>query len=258
MVFDSGIGGVTVLRRLIEHLPRADFTYVADDAGFPYGPQPAEALRQRIVDLFDDLIATYRPDAVVIACNTASTLVLADLRARHRVPFVGTVPAIKPAAARTRSGLISVLATPGTVARDYTRDLIDRFAPDVDVTLVGSKNLARIAEARLRGEPVDSGAVAAELAPCFVDRDGVRTDTIVLACTHFPLLVDRFIGVAPWPVDWLDPADAIARRAAAVLGEPDDDLRAAGGPVLGRIVFTSGTAPFASLSDLLRRAEFSA
>ncbi|MDX1731013.1 MAG: aspartate/glutamate racemase family protein, partial [Aurantimonas coralicida] len=115
LVFDSGIGGLTVLRELRTAMPDRRFIYVADDAGFPYGDWEEEPLVARILDLFAELIDTYEPSLAVIACNTASTLVLPQLRARFAIPFVGTVPAIKPATERTRSGLVSVLATPGTV-----------------------------------------------------------------------------------------------------------------------------------------------
>jgi len=130
------------------------------------------------------------------------------------------VPAIKPAAALTRSGLISVLATPGTVARDYTRGLIKTYAGGCEVTLVGSTRLAGLAEAALKGEPVDDDAVAAEIAPCFVTRGGARTDVITLSCTHYPLLLERMRRLAPWPVEWIDAAPAIARRVAQLLN-PD-------------------------------------
>ena len=153
----------------------------------------------------------------MIPCNTASTLALADLRdAYPGTPFVGTVPAIKPAAERTRSGLVSVLATPGTVKRAYTRDLIQSFAEPCHVRLVGSQNLARMAEAYIRGEARRGGRSLAEIAPCFVEMDGQRTDIVVLACTHYPFLANIFRRLAPWPVDWLDPAEAIARRAPSL------------------------------------------
>lgn len=129
LVFDSGIGGLTVLRELRVMMPDRRFVYIADDAGFPYGDWEEEALRTRIVELFGKFIAEHDPEIAVIACNTASTLVLDDLRRAYPlVPFVGTVPAIKPAAERTSSGLVSVLATPGTVKRAYTRDLINHLA----------------------------------------------------------------------------------------------------------------------------------
>src|SRR5262249_24770854 len=158
------------------------------------------------------LIAAHGPDIVVIACNTASTLVLPHLRARFAVPFVGTVPAIKPACTASRSRLVSVLGTEATVRREYTRALIRDFGQGCDVALVGSARLAGIAEAALKGLPVDDAAIAGEIAPCFVKTDGRRTDAVVLACTHFPLLLNHLVRLAPWPVDWVDPALAIARR----------------------------------------------
>ncbi|MBO1543945.1 aspartate/glutamate racemase family protein, partial [Brucella melitensis] len=137
LVFDSGIGGLTVLREARVVMPDRRFVYIADDAGFPYGNWEEEALKRRIIELFGEFIANYDPEIAVIACNTASTLVLEDLRRAYpSVPFVGTVPAIKPAAERTSSGLVSVLATPGTVKRAYTRDLIQSFASRCHVRLV--------------------------------------------------------------------------------------------------------------------------
>ncbi len=186
LVFDSGLGGLSVLAELRREIPAADIAYVADDAAFPYGDWPEAGLRDHIVDLVGALIAEHRPDFVVIACNTASTLVLPILRARHKVPFVGTVPAIKPAAATTHSGLISVIATPRAIASDYTRQLVEAHAGGVDVTLVGAPKLASIVEVWLAGETVDDEAVRAEIAPCFVERDGKRTDVVVLGCTHYP------------------------------------------------------------------------
>ncbi|MBU2485565.1 MAG: aspartate/glutamate racemase family protein, partial [Alphaproteobacteria bacterium] len=151
LVFDSGIGGLSVLREARVIMPGRRFVYVADDAGFPYGRWEEDALRDRIVGLFAGLIERHDPALVIIACNTASTIVMPALRAAYPdVPFVGTVPAIKPAAERTRSGLVSVLATPGTVKRQYTRDLIRDYADKVHVRLVGSENLAELAETYMR------------------------------------------------------------------------------------------------------------
>jgi glutamate racemase len=214
LVFDSGIGGLTVLREARLLMPERGFIYVADDAGFPYGRWEEAPLKARVIALFEDLLQRYDPEAVIVACNTAFTLVGAELReAFPAMRFIGTVPAIKPAAERTRSGLVSVLATPGTVRRAYTRDLIQSFASQCHVRLVGSENLARMAEAYIRGETLDDAAVLSEIAPCFVEKDGVRTDIVVLACTHYPFLANVFRKLAPWPVDWLDPAEAIARQA---------------------------------------------
>ncbi|CCF19756.1 glutamate racemase [Pseudorhizobium banfieldiae] len=240
LMFDSGIGGLTVLREARVLMPERRFVYVADDAGFPYGGWDEEQLRERIVTLFGGLIERYDPEIAVIACNTASTLVLGDLRSAFpQTPFVGTVPAIKPAAERTRSGLISVLATPGTVKRQYTRDLIGDWASKVHVRLVGSERLAGLAETYMREGFVDESAVRDEIALCFIEQDGRRTDIVVLACTHYPFLVNRMRKTAPWPVDWIDPAEAIARRALSLLPKerrPDEPI-----PTEPDIaVFTSG------------------
>lgn len=244
LMFDSGIGGLTVLREARVLMPDRRFVYVADDAGFPYGDWEEPALRARVVGLFGGLLAEHRPEIAVVPCNTASTLALDDLRKAYPdVPFVGTVPAIKPAAERTRSGLVSVLATPGTVKRAYTRDLIQSFAAQCHVRLVGSQNLARIAEAYVRGGELDQDAVAAEIAPCFIEQDGRRTDIVVLACTHYPFLANVFRKLAPWPVDWLDPAEAIARRALSLLKKSDEDDHEAGPDIA---IFTSDRPDFAT------------
>lgn len=217
LIFDSGLGGLTVFREVVAARPDADYLYVADDAAFPYGRLSEDALVARVIEVMARMIAQFDPQIVIVACNTASTLALPPLRARWpQIGFVGTVPAVKPAAAATRSGLVSVLATPGTVSRDYTRRLIEEYAADCAVTLVGSTRLAGLAEDAMRGQGLDEAAIASEIAPCFVAQDGRRTDVVALACTHYPLLLDAFRRLAPWPVTWIDPAPAIARRAAQV------------------------------------------
>ena len=247
LLFDSGLGGLSVLRELRVRMPGRRVVYVADDAGFPYGAWDEPELAVHVRALLRELIATWRPCLAVIACNTASTLVLAELRADHPdVPFVGTVPAIKPAAERTASGLISVLATPGTVRRAYTEGLIRSFAAHARVELVGSARLAAMAEASLRGHAVADGEILDEIRPCFVEVRAGRTDIVVLACTHYPFLANRFRKLAPWPVDWLDPAEAIVARAASLLpGDAPED-----GPEPDIAVFTAG-GPDASTRTLI-------
>ena len=218
LVFDSGLGGLSVFRELTRVRPDAHFIYAADDAGFPYGDWDEAALIARIVAVMDALVARIAPDAVVIACGTASTLVLPTLRARFPMPFVGTVPAIKPACEGSLTKQVSVLATPGTVKRDYTQALIRDFAGDCRVTLVGSTRLARLAEDALAGRAVPDEAFADEIAPAFVREGKGRTDMVVLGCTHYPLVLDRLEKVAPWPVRWVDPAAAIARRLSSLIG----------------------------------------
>ncbi|NJL50305.1 MAG: glutamate racemase [Blastochloris sp.] len=250
LVFDSGLGGLTVLAEVTRARPDARIVYVADDAGFPYGTLDEFTLIERVTDIMARAIVACRPDVVVIACNTASTLVLPHLRAAHpAVRFVGTVPAIKPACAGSESGEVSVLATPGTVRRDYTRALVHQFAGNCRVTLVGSTKLAGFAEAFLRGHPVDDEAIAAEIAPCFLDRAGIRTDTVVLACTHYPLLMEAFFDLAPWPVTWIDPAPAIAKRVVQLIGPATPGVQAP----LGQVVFTAGQRREPGLAAALRK-----
>jgi glutamate racemase len=248
LVFDSGLGGLTVHREIAAARPDATYVYVADDAFFPYNAHGEAALVERVVALTARLIDTHRPDLVVIACNAASTLVLPELRARFAVPFVGTVPAIKPACSASVSKRVSVLGTEATVSREYTRALIRDFANGAEVTLVGSARLAGYAEAELNGAPADDAAIAAEIAPCFVDREDRRTDMIVLACTHYPLLLERLERLAPWPVSFHDPAPAIARRVVDLIGPPEHERTP---PV--KFVFTSGRRPSALLAAALAR-----
>ena len=252
LMFDSGLGGLTVFREVAAVRPDAEFLFVADDAAFPYGALAEPALISRVVRLMGELIEAHDPDLVVIACNTASTIVLPDLREKFSVPFVGTVPAIKPACAASITRRVSVLGTEGTVAREYTRALIRDHAGDCQITLVGSKRLAAYAEDDMAGLPVSDGALRDELAPAFVD-DGRRTDTIVLACTHYPLLLDRLRRLSPWPVDFIDPAPAIARRVVSLLGS----ALPAAPPGTARAIFTSGRAPSAMLARFGIRTDLS-
>jgi glutamate racemase len=239
LLFDSGMGGLTVARAVAKQMPQAHLVYAADNAAFPYGAWKEQQLVTRIVMVLGKLIDCVKPDVVVIACNTASTIALAELRAAHRIPFVGTVPAIKPAAALTKTGVIGVLATPGTVAREYTHSLIHTYAYHCKVLLHGAPRLAEIAEQKLRGHKVDLDELRSEIAPVFRKRDGNATDVVVLGCTHYPLLTEDMEKVAPWPVTYIDPAPAIARRVADVVEEtrltgPDEAV-----PANGTVILTS-------------------
>jgi glutamate racemase len=249
LVFDSGLGGLTVFREVAAARPDARFVYAADDAFFPYGRQDEDKLVARVIEVTAQLIATHQPDLVVVACNTASTLVLAHLRERFKVPFVGTVPAIKPACSSSSSKLVSVLGTEATVKREYTRTLIREHSNNCSVTLVGSPRLAELAEAELKGESISDADISAEIAPCFVESAGKRTDTVVLACTHFPLLLHRLTTLAPWPVSFVDPAPAIGRRVLELLGPPAPVVATAA----TRYVFTSAKAPSVTLQAALDR-----
>ncbi len=250
LVFDSGLGGLTVARALrAAGQGRVVIDYAADTAGFPYGDWEEEALRTHIVSLMGRLIDVAWPDVVVVACNTASVISLAALRAVHDVPFVGTVPAIKPAAARTRTGVIGVLATPGTVKREYTTALIHTFAFHCAVILHGAPGLARMAEDKLAGCSVDPDDLRCEIAPVFTEREGRATDVVVLGCTHYPLLREEMERVAPWPVTFIDPSAAIARRALEVAEGCNN-----GGEICGGRVFV--TSPTERLRKVLEREGF--
>jgi len=218
LVFDSGLGGLSVVKALRETAPDTQLAYAADNAAFPYGDWQEDTLVKRMTQVMGRLIEQMQPDVVVIACNTASTIGLEAMREEFDVPFVGTVPAIKPAANLTKTGHISVLATPGTVNREYTKALIDTFAFHCQVKLHGAVRLAQMAEDKLAGKGVDLEALRTEVAPVFVEDEKGRTDVVVLGCTHYPLLLDELKEVTPWPVSFIDPAPAIARQVLRVVG----------------------------------------
>ena len=217
LVFDSGVGGLTVAGEIRALGPRLAVHYAADNAFFPYGDKSDDALRARLPRVAKALVDAVRPDVFVIACNTASTLALAEVRAALSIPVVGTVPAIKPAAKLTETGTIGLLATPGTIRRAYTAQLIEQFAAGRRVILHGSLELVKLAEAHARGEDVPPGAYAAAQAPLFNAEGADQIDTVVLACTHFPLVRGQLIATAPRAVSYIDSGAAIARQTIRVL-----------------------------------------
>ena len=216
-MFDSGLGGLTVYREVAAARPDADYIYVADDAAFPYGDLEEPALVARVVDLMGELIAAHRPDLVVIPCNTASTIVLPDLRKNFA--------AVRRHRAGDQAGLRGVGDPAGVGARhrgDGQARIYPRADPRLRAGLRGDagrlEDSSRAMRKRSWPAPGERRRIAcAEIAPCFRD-DGKRTDTIVLACTHYPLLIERLQQLAPWPVNFIDPAPAIARRVVDLLG----------------------------------------
>ena len=212
LFFDSGVGGLSVVAPARALLPTAPFVYAADSAGFPYGTKSETEIAARVPALLGRLVERYRPRLVVIACNTASTIALSVVRAALDVPVVGTVPAIKPAALLSRTRVIGVLGTDATVRQPYVDRLSAEFAADCTVIRHGSAELVALAEAKLRGEPIDPDAVRAAIAGLFAAPDGDRIDTVVLACTHFPLLETELAAAAPRPVAFVDGSAGIARR----------------------------------------------
>ncbi|MDJ0920072.1 MAG: glutamate racemase [Henriciella sp.] len=217
LVFDSGMGGLTVAREVAARAPELELIYVADSGFFPYGDKSDDALRGRLPPVAKALVEACRPDVFVIACNTASTLALDEVRAVLDIPVVGTVPAIKPAAERSQTGTIGLLATPGTVRRAYTAELIRRFALSCRVMLHGSVELVRLAEEQAAGGAVSLEAFRAAQAPLYEAEGGDQIDTVVLACTHFPLIRGELAATVPHPVTFIDSGEAIARQTLRVL-----------------------------------------
>lgn len=214
LVFDSGVGGLSVLREIRARLPTAPIVYAADSAGYPYGTKSAAEIAARVPALLGRLAERYDPRLIVIACNTASTIALDAVRAALDLPIVGTVPAIKPAAALSKTRTIGVLGTAATVVQPYVDRLAAEFAADCDVIRHGSAELVDLAEASLRGEATDDAAYRRALEGLLAQPGGDRIDTIVLACTHFPLVGDRLAAVAPRPLAFVDGNAGIARRTA--------------------------------------------
>jgi glutamate racemase len=214
LFFDSGIGGLSVLAPTRALLPRAPIVYVADSAGFPYGTKTEAEIAARVPALLGRLVERYGPRLVVIPCNTACTIALGEIRAALDLPVVGTVPAIKPAAAISESRVIGVLGTDATIRQPYVDRLSAEFASDCVVLRHGSARLVELAEASLRGDPGPTEDYAAALDGLFDQPGGDRLDTIVLACTHFPLVADKLAAVAPRPLTFVHGGDGIARRIA--------------------------------------------
>jgi glutamate racemase len=212
LVFDSGIGGLGVVREIRRLQPGAKITYLADNGFFPYGEKPDAVLLPHIVELIGRAIARFAPSAVVVACNTASTIALGALRAAYGTPFIGCVPPIKPAAAASRSRHIGVLATAATVRRSYLKELISTFAQDCAVHSLGTPSLAELAEQKFRGEKVD---VAGAIAPLFARQGAAAIDAIALGCTHYTFLLPEFEALYP-EIAWFDPALPVARQTFAV------------------------------------------
>lgn len=253
LVFDSGMGGLTVARELLALAPALDVLYAADSGFFPYGDKSDAALKERLPKIAAALVEASRPDVFVIACNTASTLALDDVRAVLDIPVVGTVPAIKPAAACSETGTIGLLATPGTVRRAYTAELIADFASSSNVILHGSVELVRLAEEQAAGGAVSLEAFRAAQAPLFEAAGGDKIDTVVLACTHFPLIRGELAATVPHPVAFVDSGEAIARQTLRVLPDhgaiPVSDVER-------RVWLTSDPSGHPRLVEVCRRFGF--
>ncbi|MCH2486204.1 MAG: glutamate racemase [Erythrobacter sp.] len=219
LLFDSGVGGLTVLAELRNLLPNAPVIYAADIAGLPYGTKTEAEIAARVAGLLGRMAERYQPRLVCIACNTASTIALGMVREVLNTPIVGTVPAIKPAAALTRSGTIGLLGTAATVRQRYVDDLEREFAQGKTLLRYGANDLVALGEAKLRGDPVDVDTVANAAKGLVLQPGGENLDTVVLACTHFPLLEPELREALGSAVRFVDGAAGIARRIASLVDD---------------------------------------
>ena len=220
LVFDSGVGGLSICREIIARSTNTQLHYLSDNAAFPYGEKTAEQLIDRASRVLLSACKQLQPDIVVIACNTASTVVLPHLRTQLSTPIVGVVPAIKTAAAVCKSNTFALLATPGTVSRDYTQQLINEHAANYQIIRVGSSQLVKHIEAHIHGQAIDSDYLLSVVNQLTDEVGGDKIDTVVLGCTHFPLISEYFKAIKPnW--QWIDSGVAIAERVNNLLTMTD-------------------------------------
>lgn len=248
LLFDSGVGGLSVLAEVRKLLPDAPVIYAADNAGLPYGNKTEAQIAARVAGLLGRMTERYRPRLVCIACNTASTIALGMVREVLEVPIVGTVPAIKPAAALTRSGVIGLLGTEATIRQGYVDRLEAEFAGGKRLLRYGAPELVAAAEAKLRGEPIDPAVFTRAAAGLRDQPGGAKIDTVVLACTHFPLAQDELAQAFGAGVRFVHGAEGIARRLAH-LTEGQGFAR----PLPDLALFTRGGPEVAALSSTLGR-----
>lgn len=226
--FDSGVGGLPYLEQATVFLPHAVMHYIADDAGFPYGNKPPREVEELLLDRTRRLRARLMPDALVIACNTASQIGLKILRRAHPdLSIIGTVPAIKPAAETSRTGHIGVIATERTVSDPYIDDLITRYASAVEVVKLPAQDLVTFVERRYLAAGAEERRSAVEpYVRTFIDR-GV--DRIILACTHFLHLEKDIAACASsmgaQDVEIVDSRLGVAKRLAQIIAEMDEGTK---------------------------------
>jgi glutamate racemase len=230
--FDSGVGGISILEEVLAHAPSCEVVYVADSAKYPYGSLAESEIISRVTTIARELYKSFPFDCFIVACNTASTAVLPSLRTYFPDSVVGVVPAIKPAAEMSKSGVIGLLATPGTIVRPYTDELIARFAPNMTVIRIGSTRLVEIAEIKMRTGTVDKGSIEEELKP-FLSRP--ELDVVVLACTHFPLLRDELQNVLGPGISLVSSGQAVSKRVWSLL----QNNLPPGGPIAIMYISTS-------------------
>ncbi|MGB7419440.1 MAG: glutamate racemase [Erythrobacter sp.] len=253
LIFDSGVGGLTVYDAMRRILPDAPVIYAADLAGLPYGSKSEAEIAARVAGLLGRMAERFAPRLITIACNTASTIALGMVRDVLEIPIVGTVPAIKPAAAATRSGVIGLLGTEATIRQAYVDDLEERFAVDKRLIRIAAPGLVAAAEAKLRGQTPDANVIAKAVADLRAVPGGEAIDTVVLACTHFPLLTEELAAWFPNAPAMIDGADGIARRIAHLVKD-----RTFGASVPARFVVTGPLEAAAGLEPALHSRGFAA
>lgn len=213
LIFDSGVGGLSVVKEIQQLLPNLNYTYLFDNQAYPYGELPVEVLLERATTLIRNMVNDSDIDLVVVACNTASTVVLPTLRQQLTIPVVGVVPAIKPACLAAKHA-VGLLATPATISRQYTHELISSFSYQKQVQLLGSTQLVDMAEEKLRSVKVDVDKLSKILQPFKGE-----VDVVVLGCTHFPLIKEDIQHVLGQEVTLVDSGRAIALRVESLLME---------------------------------------
>ncbi|SUW65947.1 Glutamate racemase [Buttiauxella agrestis] len=251
LVFDSGVGGLSVYDEVRQLLPDLHYIYAFDNVAFPYGEKSEEFIVERVVEIVTAVQERYPLALAIIACNTASTVSLPALREKFAFPVVGVVPAIKPAARLTTNGVVGLLATRGTVRRPYTHELVARFASECKIEMLGSAELVELAEAKLHGQPVDLEELRKILRPWLRMKE--PPDTVVLGCTHFPLLEEELLQVLPEGTRLIDSGAAIARRTVWLLEHESPNAFSAD----ENIAFCMGLTPeIAQLTPVLLRYGF--
>ena len=237
LFFDSGVGGIPYLKRLNELMPNEECVYVADGKNFPYGDRGSEEIRGFVLESMETLIRRFRPKAAVIACNTASVAALSALRERFAIPFVGVVPAVKPAAEQSQRRTIGVFATSRTVEDAYTRNLIENFASDCRVfPYPGGDTVTYVEERYLRETEHERTAYVEGICGPFL-RDGI--DTLVLGCTHFVYLTELFSRVLGNSVRIVESREGVCRQIVRVLGKAGLRAEKRSGP---DTLYTTGLA----------------
>ena len=216
LFFDSGLGGTSVFKAVQELNPDCNFYYLFDNECFPYGNKDEDFIVKRSESLIEECVKRFNISLIVVACNTASTIALPKLRDRIKIPIVGVVPAIKPAALKSKKKIIGLVATPGTTRRAYTDDLIEKFAKDCKVLKLGTTDLVRLSERKMSGQDVSFSEIRDVFGPWLLLKEEEQPDVIVLGCTHFPLLKNEISHLFPKAL-LVDSGEAIGRRVRSLI-----------------------------------------